>query len=254
MRRPNSVIKARKQFAEMTAKTKHKEKNMEKKKFNLLSIISSERNASPLQMSLTLLLVLCLILSNIMVVKSIDLLGIPALANTTSILVFPITYVLSDIFQEVYGYKWSRITATWAFIGTGLCSVLFALMIALPGNAAWSNQEALVTILCNTPQIAIGSIIAFWLGDLANDKVFQFMKNKNSDSKWFAVRAILSSLAGKYVDGLVFTFIGLSFLPLRTKIIMVLNCPFVQVCLETVLLPITIYLKNKIGKAEETTL
>jgi len=223
---------------------------MEKKKLNVLSFISPEKSASPLQMSLTLLLALCLILSNIMVVKSIDLFGIPQLANTASIITFPITYVLSDIFSEVYGYKWSRLTATWAFIGTALCSIFFTLMIAMPGNAAWTMQEELVHILGQTPQIAFASILAFWCGDWVNDRVFQFMLKKNNDAKWFSARAILSSLAGKYTDGLLFTFIGLSFLPLETKIIMVLNCPFVQICIETILLPVTIFLKNKIQKAE----
>lgn len=224
---------------------------MKQEKFKFSSILSVDRNVSPLQMSLTLLLVICLILSNILVVKSIDLFGITKLANSCSILVFPVTYVLSDIFSEVYGYKWSRITATWAFIGTGLCSLLFAISIALPGNAAFENQAAMEAILGNTPVIAIGSIVAFYLGDWANDKVFQFMKDKFPSDKMFSVRAIASSLVGKYVDGFVFTFVGLHFLPLSTKIIMVINCPFVQVCLETLLLPLTITLKNKIQKAEE---
>lgn len=216
----------------------------------LAQLLAPEKNVSNLQMSLTLLNVISLILANIMVVKSVDLFGVPALANTCSLITFPITYVLSDVFSEVYGYKWSRVTATWAFVGTVLCSVMFAIMIALPGNAAWTQQEALVTILGNTPQIAVASVVAFWLGDLANDKVFNFMKNKNGNEKWFAVRAIASSLAGKYVDGFVFTFLGLSFLPLQTKVIMVLNCPFVQVCMETLLLPVTTLVMKAVKKAE----
>ena len=224
---------------------------MKEQKFKFLSILSPEKNVSPLQMSLTLVLVICLILSNILVVKSIDLFGIKALANTCSILVFPITYVLSDIFSEVYGYKWSRITATWAFFGTAICSLLFALAIKMPGNDAWTNQEAMESILGSAPMIAFGSILAFYIGDWANDRVFQFLKDKLPNSKWFAVRAIGSSLVGKYVDGFVFTFVGLHFLPLQTKIIMVINCPFIQILLETALLPITIILKNKIAKIEE---
>lgn len=216
-----------------------------------LSIFSPEKKVSPLQMSLTLLLTISLILSNILVVKSVDLFGLPFLANTCSLITFPITYVLSDVFSEVYGYKWSRTTATWAFIGTALCSILFAIAIALPGNASFTAQDAMVTILGNTPQIAFASIFAFWVGDLANDKVFNAMKQKSKGDKGFGVRAIASSLAGKYVDGFVFTFLGLSFLPLETKITMVLNCPFVQVCLETLLLPITIAVAKKVQKAEE---
>ena len=231
--------------------SKKENKFMSKVKAGALSIISPEQNVSTLQMSLTFILTISLILSNIMVVKSIDLFGISQLANTCAIITFPITYILSDVFSEVYGYRWSRITATWAFVGTALCSLFFALMIALPGNAAWDKQDQLVNILGNTPQIAIASIIAFWLGDFANDKVFQLMKKRHPDGKRFGIRAIVSSLAGKYVDGFVFTFIGLSFLPLQTKIIMVLNCPFVQVIIETVLLPLTTLIMKKVKKAEE---
>lgn len=219
-------------------------------KKNVLSILSPEKKVSPLQMSLTLLLVICLILSNIMVVKSVDLFGIKQLANTCSLITFPVTYMLSDVFSEVYGYKWSRITATWAFIGTILCSIMFSIMIAIPGNSAWQLQDALVSILGNTPQIAIASVVAFWFGDLANDKVFQLMKEKTKSDKLFGVRAIASSLAGKYVDGFIFTFLGLSFLPLSTKIIMVINCPFVQVCMETLLLPLTTIVMKKVRKLE----
>lgn len=215
------------------------------------NIFSPEKKVSNLQMTLTLLTVTSLILANIMVVKSIDLFGLPFLANTCSIITFPITYILSDVFSEVYGYKWSRITATWAFLGTILCSLFFTLMIYMKGNEAWTSQDALVTILGQSPKIAIASVIAYWFGDLANDKVFQLLKKKNDSEKWFAVRAIASSLAGKYVDGFLFTFIGLSFLPLQTKIIMVINCPFIQICLETLLLPITTFVMKKVKKAEE---
>ena len=223
---------------------------MKKRSVDSFAIFSPEKNVSRLQMSLTLITVISLILANIMVVKSIDLFGKPYLANTCSLITFPITYVLSDVFSEVYGYRWSRVTATWAFIGTVLCSVFFAIMIAMNGNEAWTQQKALEAILGNTPQIAFASVIAYWFGDLANDKVFQFVKQKLPSEKWFSFRAIASSLAGKYVDGAIFTFVGLSFLPLETKLIMVANCPFVQICLETLLLPVTTFVMKTVKKAE----
>lgn len=219
-------------------------------KETVIGVFNSKEKVSSLQMALTLLLILCLVLSNIVVVKSIDLFGIKALANTASFLVFPITYVLSDVFSEVYGYKWSRKTATLAFLGTALCSLVFALTIAIPGNSAWTNQEALVTILGQTPKILLASLLAFWFGDWANDKVFQLMKNKSKEGKGLLFRAIGSSLVGKYVDGAIFTFVGLSFLPLSTKLIMVANCPFIQVCLETLLFPITNLVVKKVKKIE----
>lgn len=76
------------------------------------------------------------------------------------------------------------------------------------------------------------------------------MKKRNSSEKLFGFRAIASSLAGKYVDGFVFTFLGLSFLPLETKIIMVINCPFIQILMETALLPITTLVMKKVKRIE----
>ena len=169
---------------------------MKKLGLPLKALFIPEKKVSTLQMSMTFFLTLGLILANIMVVKSIDLFGMPQLANTCSIITFPITYILSDVFSEVYGYKWSRITASWAFVGTTICSLFFALMIAMPGNAAWDKQDQLINILGNTPQIAIASVIAFWFGDFANDKVFQIMKKHSKEDIQAQTSIILESFLG----------------------------------------------------------
>ena len=79
---------------------------MNRIKTAIKGLFVAERSISTLQMSLTFFLTTSLILANIMVVKSIDLFGISKLANTCAIITFPLTYVLSDVFSEVYGYKW----------------------------------------------------------------------------------------------------------------------------------------------------
>lgn len=213
-------------------------------------LLAPDKKVSALQMSLTLLLVMALVLTNILVVKPINLFGVKWLANSMSMIVFPITYVLSDVFQEVYGFKWSRITATWAFLGTGFASAMFAIMILAPGSESWLHQEALVNILGNTPLIAIASMTAFWFGDLANDMVFKKLKKWNNSEKLFAVRALGSSLVGKYTDSLIFTFVGLHFLPFNVKVIMIINAPFIQILTEALVMPITIWLVKTIKRVE----
>lgn len=216
-------------------------------KIKKLSIFETTKNLSNLQVTLMLLLVLNLILSNILVIKPITFLG---LANTAAVLTFPMTYILSDVLSEVYGYKVSRIAANWAIFGTGLASLYFTATITIPGSSIWANQEALVTVLGNTPIIAIASMLAFWVGDLVNDRVFQYLKNKNSSEKFFIVRALGSSLAGKYVDAIIFTFIGLHFLPMNIKLVIVATAPFVQILVEFLVSPITHYVAKQVKKAE----
>lgn len=199
--------------------------------------------------AITIALVLSLILANILVIKPINMFNLSFLANTTAIFTFPITYVLSDVCSECYGYKWSRLTANFAFLGSLYTALMFKLMIAIPGNDAWGSQYELITILGWNFKITVWSLIAFWAGDLANDIVFKILKQKNK--KYFPIRAIFSSICGKYVDGLIFTCFGLSNLPLDTKIAMIVNCPMVQIGIELVFLPVTIFLVKKIEQIEK---
>lgn len=214
------------------------------------AMFSPAHNVSALQMSLTVLQVMALVLSNIMVVKSFNLFGLPFFAQTCALITFPITYTLSDVFSEVYGYRWSRVSGTWAVIGTALASILFTIAIAIKGNASWTNQEALVAILGNSPKIAFASVLAFWVGDVIDDKTFDAIKRKSANEKTFAIRAIVSSLVGKYADQIVFTFIGLSFLPLQTKLYMIASAPIAHLMCETVLLPVTHAIARKLKKLE----
>ena len=73
-----------------------------------------KKKFSFLQLILTLLFVLALVISNIITTKQVQL---PFnIVTTGGFFIFPITYILSDIFSEVYGYKWSRITCYLGFL------------------------------------------------------------------------------------------------------------------------------------------
>ena len=64
------------------------------------------KKVSMLQCILTVVFVCCLLISNIVVIKSIAL---PFGGEITGALyIFPITYILSDVFSEVYGYKYFK--------------------------------------------------------------------------------------------------------------------------------------------------
>ena len=93
---------------------------------------------SPLFTKLCVLFVTAMLISNIIAVKLISLgpLIVPA-----AVFIFPITYMLSDIFSEVYGYRASRITAWYAFGANLLMVLFFKLVIALPGAPFWGAEN-----------------------------------------------------------------------------------------------------------------
>lgn len=207
--------------------------------------------ASFLQVCLTILFVSAMLISNVITSKQIQFpFGI---TMTGAIVIFPITYILSDVFSEVYGYKWSRITCYFAFSMNLLMVLVFSLVIATPAPAYWQNQEAFATVLGSTPRVMGASLLAYVVGDFVNDRVFRKMKEKHSDElKGFGWRAIISSLVGELCDSLV--FVPLAFLgqmPFKTLTTMVVCQVLLKTAYEVIVLPLTTLVAKKANKYEK---
>ena len=213
---------------------------MKKEKFSILQLI------------LTLLFVLALVISNIITAKQIQL---PfGLVTTGGFFIFPITYILSDVFSEVYGYKWSRITCYMGFLANLIAVIIFTLVIHTPSPDYFENAGAFSIVLGNTPRILFASLLAFVLGDFVNDKVFAKMKLKHKDDhKGFGVRAILSSLFGEMTDSLIFyplCFLGA--VPFTALLIMMGTEVVIKTGYEVIILPITRLVMKKVSNYERS--
>lgn len=209
-----------------------------------------QQNYSFLQLVLTVIFTVSLLLSNIIVGKQISL---PFGASTVgSVILFPLTYILSDIFSEVYGYRWSRITCYMAFAMNIAMVLLFELLLYLPFPESFTAQSSFEAVLGSVPRITAASLIAYVIGDFANDKVFAYMKRRHpGENKGFAGRAITSSIVGEFTDCLVFlplAFLGT--LPFRTLVSIGIAQIAVKIIFEAVLLPVTTFTAKAVQKAE----
>lgn len=204
-----------------------------------------------LQVLLTVISVSCLLISNVITSKQMQFpFGI---TMTGAIYIFPITYILSDVFSEVYGYRWSRITCYLGFAMNIVMVVAFELAIASPAPSYWGNQEAFVTVLGNAPRVLIASLAAFVIGDFVNDIVFQKMKEKQGNRiKGFGWRAIISSLFGELADSLIFIPIAfLGQMPLATLVQMLVAQVLLKTGYELIILPITTLVVKKVSAYEQ---
>lgn len=170
---------------------------------------------------------------------------------SAAVFIFPITYILSDVFSEVYGYKWSRITCYLGFAMNVIMVCYFTLTIYWKAPSYWTNQNAFEIVLGSTPRVLIASLSAFVFGDWVNDIVFKKMKEKHEGVEGFGIRAILSSLLGEMIDSLIFipiAFIGE--MPLMTLIVMMITQVALKTGYEIVILPITIKIVKVINEFE----
>lgn len=204
-----------------------------------------------LQAILTVVFVSAMLISNIITTKQLQFpFGI---TMTGAIVIFPITYILSDVFSECYGYKWSRITCYLAFAMNLLMVGVFTLTINMPAPAYWENQEAYQTVLGNTPRVLFSSLLAYVIGDFVNDKIFAKMKEKHQDTtKGFSFRAIVSSIGGNFIDSFIFlplAFYGL--MPVSNLAVMCITQVGLKTAYEIIMLPATNGVVKLVNKAEK---
>lgn len=209
-----------------------------------------KENYSYIQIWLTVLFVSALLISNVVTSKQVLMpLG---LTMTGGIFIFPITYILSDVFSEVYGYRWSRITCYMAFSMNLLMSLIFTLVINTKAPSYWTAQQAFATVLGNSPRVLFASLLAYVVGDFANDKVFAKMKQKHvHEIKGFGWRAIISSVVGELTDSLIFVPIAfLGQMPLATLLTMIVSQVVLKTGYEIIILPITTLVAKKLTAYE----
>lgn len=208
--------------------------------------------------------VVSLLLSNIVVVKSFSFFNIAVggynVTITSSVIVFPLIYICSDIFSEVYGYTWSRIISWLGFLMNILMAVIFEVTILLPGNDA-AVSTAFETILGSSFGILSASLIAYMCGDLLNDIVFEYLKRNDSKktSGRIIFRSLISSFCGEIIDTGVFLptlFLltgqfGTTIRSISQLAAIILIQASLKVVMELILSPLTIFLVHKTRSYEE---
>lgn len=173
---------------------------------------------------------------------------------TGAVILYPLTYIMSDVLSEVWGYKWSRKACYIAFAANFFVAIIGYLVCSLPSPTWWGDAAAFSTVLKAVPRITCASLLAFVLGGLIDDLVFKIMK-KGKDNNGYGLRAIISSLFGELVDSCIFiplAFIGS--MPTEVLIKMIGLQVIVKVAYEIVLVPLNTYVMKKIKKAHTNEL
>lgn len=173
------------------------------------------------------------------------------------VLFFPLSYVLGDVLTEVYGYARAR-RVIWA----GFASALFAAGMAafiteIPPAQSWNTdvgeidmQTVFALNFAQAPRIVFASVVAIWVGEMANAFVMAKMKVW-SDGKALYQRTIGSTLVGQGFDTLIFyplAFYGVWSLDLIVTVMM--TNYVLKVLWEVLLTPLTYQIVNYLKRAE----
>ena len=210
---------------------------------------AARQGFSPLFVALTVLFCICLIVSNLMEIKTVPL---GPLTLTAGVIVFPISYIINDCIVEIYGFRKARLVIWLGFTAALFVSLMLQLAIWLPGTPEWTAQKDMENIFGAVPRILAASFAAFFCGSMVNAYVMSRMKIK-SQGRGFSVRAIVSTLFGEGVDSAIFfpvAFAGTFGWELIVKLM--ITRVVLKTAYEILVLPVTLWVVRRLRVIEKT--
>lgn len=202
---------------------------------------------------LTVLFVVCLIVSNLTEIKTVDF---GWFTITAGVVVFPISYIINDCVVEVYGFGRARLMIWLGFAMSLLVAGLLNVAMMLPGSPDWQGQEAMEATYSSVPRIMAASFTAFIVGSMANAYVMSRMKASSPETsrntrRSFSLRAIVSTLLGEGADSLVFFPVAFGgVLPASTILSLILTQALLKTAYEIVVLPVTLAVVSRLRRIE----
>ncbi len=203
---------------------------------------------SKLFAGLTAVFIACLLLSNLVAGKMWAVTS--SITLPAAVILFPVTYILGDVFTEVYGFRKARFVI-WLGFGCSFFAVaVYMITIALPHPGFWDGQEAYRTVLSTTPRVAAASFAGYLFGEFSNSVLLSKLKVA-TNGKLLWLRTILSTVIGEGLDSVIFITISFAGTMERQALLqMILFQYLFKVAYEIVCTPLTYAVVGRVKKLE----
>ncbi|MBB1566221.1 queuosine precursor transporter [Candidatus Saccharibacteria bacterium] len=194
------------------------------------------------------LFVTTLLVSNIISVKIVSVGWLTFDAGTV---LFPLAYIVGDIITEVYGYRRTRRLIYSGVAALMLMTLTFWVVQLLPADSSWTGQTAFESTLGVVWRLAIGSVVALFVGEIMNAYVMGRMKVA-SRGRGLWRRMVSSSLAGNALDTVIFSTIAFAgTMPMTSFWQLIITVFLIKMAVEIMVSPLTMHLITRVKKHEK---
>ena len=149
---------------------------------------------------ITILFCISLTIANILTIKLVDI-NIANLVAPTSVIIYPLTYVLISIITTVYGEKTAQKTLILGIITVVLFVFMTTLLLYVPSPGFYKGDVSLNYVFQKIDSIVVGSLIAYIIGNLITIKLTGNISRSNNKFKYKNFFAIA---IGLLIDDLLY--------------------------------------------------
>lgn len=197
---------------------------------------------------LTLAFSMVIVLSNWFDPRLITFFGLTTDAGT---LIFPCTFLLSDLITEVYGYKFARRAIWCGFLFNAIYILYGQIIIHMPSPSYKTNNQIFDSLLAVDARIIFASCMSYLCSEPLNSFLMAKIKIK-MNGRLVGLRFLSSTIVASAVDSALFTF--LAFYGSMTNhdlISLAATMWLIKISIELLGLPLSITLSNKLKVKEK---
>lgn len=189
-----------------------------------------------------------IVLSNWFDPRLVTLFGVTTDAGT---LIFPLTFLLSDLITEVYGFKQARLAIWCGFLFNAIFILYGQLVIHMPSPDYPTQNASFDMLLAMNIRIIVASSISYFLSEPLNALVVAKLKIK-MHGRFIGLRFLLSTVMASGLDSIVFGLIAFYGVMNHLHLFyLIISMWFIKVIIELLGLPISIKLARKLKQLEK---
>ena len=156
---------------------------------------------------------------------------------TVGCIVYPLTFLITDIISQNYGREYSKSVVKGGFIIQIISMIMIWLAGLLP-SVSIETQNAYQVMFSNTFWLVLASLTAYLISQRADVLFFDKIKQKINNDKYRILYSILSTTCSQLIDSIMYATIafGIGFGWLwNGNVLMLLNMILAQFLLKTIL-------------------
>jgi uncharacterized integral membrane protein (TIGR00697 family) len=166
-------------------------------------------------------------------------------------LIFPLTFLLSDLITEVYGYKHARQAIWIGFMFSALFIIYGQIVIHLPDPPYPTHNELFTTLFTLDRRIIFASAFSYLCSEPLNSYVLSKLKLRTR-GKFMSLRFITSTAISSGADSIIFSILAFAGMMSAYNLsLLILTMWYIKVVMEICGLPLTIKLVKILKKAEK---
>jgi len=165
-------------------------------------------------------------------------------------LIFPFTFLLSDILTEVYGYKHARRAIWCGFLFNILFIAYGQLVIHMPSPNYTTQNEIFDSLLSTNIRIIIASSLSYFSSEPLNSFLMAKLKIR-MQGHYLGLRFLASTIVAAGIDSFIFGYLAFfNAMNQKNLLSLIITMWFIKIVIEFLGLPISVRLAKKLKKSE----